>query len=299
MKYLFSVATFFAGLTLVAGSALAYVSPGKPTGYVNDYTGTLSMQTKSDLENLLKNFQASGTGEISVVIIPTLAGDSIEEYSIQLAREWGIGQKGKDNGALLLIAKDDRELRIEVGYGFEGVLTDAKSSRIINEVITPRFKEGDYNSGVSNGVKEIVGLLNPQVTGGTQTVDYSAPAPTTSGTNDITGFVFFGFMVLMWTGSMLARSKSWWAGGVIGGVFGLIVSLFIGFMFAGLIMTVILILLGLLIDYVISNAYQQSVASGTRPPWWTGGSGRGGGGGSSFGGFGGGGFGGGGASGRW
>jgi uncharacterized protein len=263
------------------------------------------VQTKTDLENLLKNFQASGTGEISVVIIPTLAGDSIEEYSIALAREWGIGQKGKDNGALLLIAKDDRELRIEVGYGFEGTLTDAKSSRIINEVITPRFKVGNYEVGVVDGVMEMVGLLNPELAGGKQSINYDAPAPTTSGMKDITGFVFWAFFILMpmgtWVVSALARSKSWWAGGIIGGVFGLIVSLFIGFMFAGLITTAVLVLLGLLFDYKISKGYQQSIVDGTRSPWWTGGSGGFGGGssGGGFGGFGGGGFGGGGASGRW
>lgn len=306
MKIFKLLTSVVVGLAVIAGSAFAYQSLGKPTGYVNDYTGTLSQKTKADLEELLTRFKASGKGEVSVVMISTLGGDSVENYSIELAREWGIGVKGKDNGALLLIAKDDRQLRIEVGYGFEGDLTDAKSSRIIRDVITPRFKEGNYDVGVMNGVKEILGVIDPTFVGGTQTVDYDAPDMTMTGGKDITGIVFWVFAILMavvmWVVSVLARSKSWWAGGIIGGIFGIIISLFVGFLFAGLITTIVLVLLGLLFDYTISKGYTESKATGTRPPWWTGGSSGGFGGGRSgggFGGFGGGSFGGGGSSGRW
>lgn len=302
MNFFKIILAVLVALALSFWNAFAYVSPGAPTGYVNDYTGTLSTQTKAELENLLKSFKESGAGEISVAMISSLGGDTIDNYALSLGREWGIGQKGKDNGALLLIAKDDRELRIEVGYGFEGVLTDIKSSRIIREVVTPRFKEGNYDAGVVNGVKEMVGLLNPTLAGGAQSIDYTkAPASNTKESN-INGFIFFGAMVMMWVTSVLARSKSWWAGGVIGGAFGLVVSSFTGFLFTGAIATGVLVFLGLLFDYFISRSYTKSVGDGTRPPWWTGGGGFGGGSsgaGSSFGGFGGGSFGGGGASGRW
>ena len=281
---------------LLAGSALAYVSPGMPTGYVNDYTGTLSQETKATLEGLLTDFQKSGAGELSVVIIPTLNGDSIEEYSITLAREWGIGQQGKNNGTLLLVAKDDRELRIEVGFGNEGTLTDIKSARIIRDIITPRFKEGDYEAGITNGVREIVGVLSPGFVGSTNTVSYS-PSSDIPLVPLLGGFAF----ACLWIASILARSKSWWMGGVIGGVIGIIVSVVFGFKNVGSVALVILVPIGLLFDYIVSKGYKESVSSGTTPPWWTGGGSSGGssGGSGGFGGFGGGSFGGGGSSGRW
>lgn len=303
MKILRLFAVAFVGLAMVTSSASAYMTLGKPAGYMNDYTGTLSSKTKADLEALLKSFKESGAGEISVAMISSLGGDSIENYSIEVAREWGVGVKGKDNGALLFVAKDDRELRIEVGYGFEGVLTDAKSSRIIRDVITPRFKEGNYDVGIENGVREIVGLLAPTLVGGARTIDYTT-APATS-SSDLSGsflpLLIFGFIFLQWFVAIFARSKSWWAGGIVGGIVGIGVSLFVGFLYAGAIVTVALVFLGLLFDYVISNKYSNSVSSGNKPPWWTGGGGSFGGGSSSggFGGFGGGSFGGGGASGRW
>lgn len=291
----------FVGMAVVTSGAFAYEQLGKPTGFVNDYTGTLSEKTKTDLEALLTSFRASGKGEVSVVMIGSLKGDSIENYALELGREWGVGAKGKDNGALLLIAKDDRELRIEVGYGLEGDLTDAKSSRIIRDVITPRFKEGNYDAGVANGVREILGVIDPTFAGATQTIDYTTPSATNSGSIDI-GWIFALFPIaLVWIVSMLARSKSWYAGGIIGGVLGIVVSLFIGLFYGGIIAIVFLTLLGLVFDYAISKGYRESTASGTRPPWWTGGGGSFGGrsSGGGFGGFGGGSFGGGGASGKW
>lgn len=295
---------FVFGLACIATSAFAYVSPGRPTGYVNDYTGTLSTETKTSLEDLLKMFQASGKGEVSVVVISTLGGDAIENYSIALAREWQIGVKGKDNGALLLIAKDDHQLRIEVGYGFEGMLTDAKSSRIIHDVITPRFKEGNYDAGVTDGVKEIVGLLDPTFAGGTQTVDYTAPqiANNTTSPSSIFPLIIFGFIFLRWIALILGSSKSWWFGGVLGaGVGGFVAwtHLFgLAFPFGWVVISV-LTLAGLLFDFVVSRAYGSSVAGGNTPPWWLGGGSSGGSSGGGFGGFGGGSFGGGGSSGRW
>lgn len=290
----------FVGLAVVTSGASAYQSLGKPTGYVNDYTRTLSEKTKTDLEELLKSFKTSGRGEVSVVIIGGLNGDSIENYALELGREWGIGAKGKDSGVLLLIAKDERELRIEVGYGFEGDLTDAKSSRIIRDVITPRFKEGNYDAGVSNGVREILGVIDPTFAGATQTIDYTT-LPVANGNSVDLSWIFVLFPVaIVWVVSMLARSKSWYAGGIIGGVLGLIVSLFIGLFYGGIIAIVFLTLLGLAFDYAISKGYRESTAGGTRPPWWTGGGSSGGGSsGGGFGGFGGGSFGGGGASGKW
>lgn len=289
----------FIGLVVATSSAFAYEQFGKPTGFVNDYTETLSAETKTTLEGLLTRFQASGKGEVAVVIISTLRGDTIEDYSLQLAREWEIGVKGKDNGVLLFIAKDDRELRIEVGYGFEGVLTDAKSSRIIRDIITPRFKEGNYDAGVVNGVKEILGVVEPTFEGGAQTLDYSVE-PTHSPINIelVALALYFTGSIFVAIASILGRSKSWWLGGIFGIIIGAIISTVFGFLYVGIIAMAILVPLGFLFDYVVSMGYANSIANGTRPPWWTGG-GSSGGRSGGFGGFGGGSFGGGGASGRW
>lgn len=270
------------------GSALAYISPGKPVGHINDYTGTLSEDTKTRLEAFLYDLKNAGKSEVAVAIVPTLAGDSIEEYSVTLAREWGIGSRESSNGVLLLVVKDDRELRIEVGYGLEGDLTDLKSHRIIDEVIIPRFKEGDYDGGVEDGVREIVGVIAPGFVGSTQKVDYSTD-PTSQGF-DIAPFILIGFFIIS---AVLGSSKSWWGGGVLGGAFGLVAALFIGFWYWGLVVMVGLVLLGLIFDYLVS----RGGSGGARPPWFTGGSSGSSSGG--FGGFGGGSFGGGGSSGKW
>lgn len=299
MKHLLFLAVSLS-IAFTASCAFAYTSPGKPTGHVNDYTGTLNAETKTNLEGLLTRFQASEKGEVAVAIVSTLSGDVIENYSVALAREWGIGAKGKDNGVLLLVVKDDRELRIEVGYGFEGILTDAKSSRIIREVITPRFKAGQYDEGVSDGVKAIIGALDPTFDGGFSLAD-APPVNTTqfsaSNLPVVVLFLYFAASILSLVASILGRSKSWWLGGVLGAALGG----YISFAFVmNFIPVVALTLIGLFFDFVVSRGYQNSVEKGTRPPWWTGGSGGFGGGGSSgFGGFSGGSFGGGGSSGRW
>ena len=292
---------FVFSVACIASSAFAYVSPGKPTGYVSDYTETLSSKTKADLESLLTTFKERGMGEVAVVMVPTLGNDSIENYSLELAREWGIGVKGKDNGVLLLIAKNDHQLRIEVGYGFEGTLTDAKSSRIIREMITPRFKTGQYDDGVSDGVKGILGAIDPTFEGGVSLPDMpDASMNTTKSSIDFPAVIvilYFVASIISLIASILGRSKSWWLGGVLGAGVGGIIS----YIFAMSILPVVaLALVGLFFDFIVSRGYQNSIANGTRPPWWTGGSGGFGGGSSGgFGGFGGGSFGGGGSSGRW
>lgn len=289
----------------ITDTAFAYVSPGSPTGYVNDYSGVLSTKTKQGTETLLSSFKETGKAEVSVVVIPSLGGESIENYALNLGREWGIGAKGKDNGVLLLIAKDDRELRIEVGYGLEGELTDAKSSRIIRDIITPRFKEGNYDAGVINGVREIIGVIDPTFSGVTQTIVY--PSGANGFPQSIVGkytflvllLPFLFFLVLQWFVSILGRTKSWWLGGLLGFIVG-------GFLFLKFVTPLALIFfltfIGLFFDFVVSRSYQKNMANGTQPPWWTGGGSSGGGsslGKSSGGGFSGGSFGGGGASGKW
>lgn len=146
----------FVALLLAAGSALATAAPPKPRGYVNDSAGLLSAQARQTLEQYLAGFERSDSTQIVVLTVSSLAGEDPEGYAIRVAQAWGVGQKGKDNGALLLIAKEERAVRIEVGYGLEDRLTDLLAGRIIDQEIVPRFKAGDFDGGVMAGVKAMV-----------------------------------------------------------------------------------------------------------------------------------------------
>ncbi|MGH8737364.1 MAG: TPM domain-containing protein, partial [Burkholderiales bacterium] len=127
---------------------------------VTDLTGTLSAQQKSALESRLAAFEAKKGSQIAVLMVPTTKPETIEQYSIRVAEQWKLGRKGVDDGVLLVVAKDDHALRIEVGYGLEGVIPDAIAWRVINEIIVPRFRAGDYAGGVDAGVEALMGLVH-------------------------------------------------------------------------------------------------------------------------------------------
>jgi uncharacterized protein len=120
---------------------------------VNDYAGLLSPGTRQELERFLAAFQRSDSTQIAILTIPSLEGEDLEGYSVRVAASWGVGQQGKDNGALLLVAKEERAVRIEVGYGLEDRLTDLLAGRIVDQEIVPRFKTGDFDGGVKAGVQ--------------------------------------------------------------------------------------------------------------------------------------------------
>jgi len=128
----------------------------KLTGRVVDNAGILSLKTKEKLTKILKNFETKTTDQIVVVTLKSLQGTSISDFGYQLGRYWGIGQKSKNNGVLLIIAPNEKKVRIEVGYGLEGTLTDAISSVIIHRKIIPYFKKGDFDKGVMEGTKAIL-----------------------------------------------------------------------------------------------------------------------------------------------
>lgn len=127
---------------------------------VTDLTGTLSGAEKQALEAKLADWEARTSNQLAILIVPTTRPEPIEAYSIRVAEAWKIGQKGNDNGALLLIAKDDKQMRIEVGYGLEGVLTDITSHRIITETIAPLFSKGQFAAGLNAGVDRIVSVVS-------------------------------------------------------------------------------------------------------------------------------------------
>ncbi|SAL83835.1 lipoprotein [Caballeronia choica] len=130
------------------------------TARVTDETATLTAEQRASLEQTLQNFEAKNGSQISVLIVPTTQPESIEQYSMRVVEQWKLGRVRVDDGALLIVAKNDRALRIEVGYGLEGALNDAISSRIINEVIVPRFKQDDFYGGLTAGVSSMMNVIN-------------------------------------------------------------------------------------------------------------------------------------------
>ncbi|MBN1957529.1 MAG: TPM domain-containing protein [Desulfuromonadales bacterium] len=139
-------------LILVFAAPVASLEVPRPTGYVNDKAHLLSQTVELKLEQFLREFENSDSTQITVLTIPTLDGETLEDYTLKVFEDWKIGQLDKDNGALLLIAKTERKIRIEVGYGLEGRLTDLLAGRIIDREISPKFKQGDYDGGIISGV---------------------------------------------------------------------------------------------------------------------------------------------------
>ena len=147
-------------LVCLATMVLADVAVPQLTGRVVDQTGTLSSSDIAGLTQKLKDLETRKGSQVAVLIVPTTQPETIEQFSIRVAETWKIGRKKVDDGALLVIAKTDRKLRIEVGYGLEGSLTDVTARRIIDEVITPKFRQGDFAGGIDAGVDRIIGVIN-------------------------------------------------------------------------------------------------------------------------------------------
>lgn len=280
---------------LISPSVAALDVPQRPTDIpIVDQTNTLTAEQKTALAGQIADERAKSGNQIAIVIVPSLQDESLEEYSLAIARDWGIGTGENNNGVLLVIAKDDRLLRIEVGTGLEGVLTDVQSGRIIRNDIAPPFKEGKYYEGVQAGLTSIIAAIHGEYT--------AASTEGKSGSFPWESVLILGIVVLSWLGSILARTKSWWGGGVVGGLAGGAAGFFTGSLIIGLIGVGALAVIGLIFDKVVSANYQSHAGRGVKPSWWAGGGFLGGGGGSGgggFGGFGGGGFGGGGSSGSW
>ena len=148
-------------LVLLPAAVWAQSTPEFPelTGRVVDQAGILSPEVEARLGKMLQAHEQASTEQVVVVTLPNLQGFPIEDFGYQLGRHWGIGQEGEDNGALLIVAKEERKIRIEVGYGLEGRLTDADSSVIINRIITPAFRQGDFQAGIFNGAAAMIQVL--------------------------------------------------------------------------------------------------------------------------------------------
>ena len=261
---------------------------------VTDLTGTLTADERAQLEAKLAQFESRKGAQIAVLVVPTTRPEEIEQYSIRVVDAWKLGREKPDDGALLLVAKDDRVMRIEVGRGLEGALTDLASKRIIADTITPYFRQGDFAGGIDAGVDQMIQVVDgeplpepdPQWAGGPERLAGNLPF--------LLGLIFVGSMVLR---SLLGRALgsvatgaatgtfAWWMTQVLGlsvgiGIFALFVSLMLGFGRGG------------------GRWSSRPGHGGWSPGGWGGGGFGSGGGGGGFGG-GGGSFGGGGASGRW
>ncbi len=263
-----------------------------PQGYVSDFANILGANERTNLEASLRQLEENTGHELAVVTVESLEGQTIEGYAVELFEEWRIGKTDQDNGVLLLVAPNEREVRIEVGYGLEPILTDSASYWIIQGVILPPFRDGNYFGGIDAGVETIRRTLTGEVVPGSLEDNLDSASDTFP--FNIWNWLFLPFMYLV---SFLGRSKSWWLGGIAGGAVGLL----LWWVYAVPVLLIpFLILLGLLFDYTASQSYRGR-RSGSKGSWWTSG-GHGsswGGGGGGFGGFGGGSSGGGGASGRW
>ena len=154
--------------------AAAEVIPPAPEHYFNDYANVISPATASRLDRTLEDFEKQTSSQILVVVYPKMQSDSsIEDYTVRVARAWKVGQKVKNNGAVLFVFVQDRKLFIQVGYGLEGVLPDARCKQIIENEITPRFKQGDYDGGLTAGVAAMIAAAKGEYVGTGQTVNQS------------------------------------------------------------------------------------------------------------------------------
>jgi uncharacterized protein len=241
---------------------------------VTDLTGTLTADQQAGIESRLAAFEQKKGSQIALLIVPSTQPEDIAQYSIRVVEQWKLGRKGVDDGVLLLVAKNDRTVRIEVGYGLEGALNDATCKRIIEEFIVPKFKQGDFHGGLTAGLDRIIGVIDGE--------PLPAAKPHKNTGNLEQYFTVLVFVALIVGGILRAVFGDFLGGVLNGGLIGVIV----WFLGAGLLFA---LLLGFVAFIATVSGLSGMLASGGF------GGGRGGGGFSG----GGGGFGGGGASGRW
>ena len=297
-------ASLLALLVCWAFAAFADVAVPPLSGRVVDQTGTLSSSDVASLTQTLKALELRKGSQVAVLIVPTTQPETIEQYSIRVAEAWKIGRKKIDDGALLVIAKNDRKLRIEVGYGLEGALNDVTAKRIIDEIITPKFRNGDFAGGISAGVDRIIRVIDGEP------LPAPAPAPRQQPDSDSALYQFlnplnpFTIIFILLLGGAFRRLFGRLFGSLAsGGLIGLLV----WFVFGSLILSALAGIVASVFTMFSDTITAPSPAGHGRGGGWSSGGSSGsswsGGGSSSSdsGGFSGGGgsFGGGGASGSW
>ena len=294
-------ALLFAFLLCWPFAAAADVAVPPLSGRVVDQTGTLSASDAAALTQRLKDLESRKGSQVAVLIVPTTQPETIEQFSIRAAEAWKIGRKKIDDGALLVVAKDDHKLRIEVGYGLEGALTDVTARRIIDEIIVPRFRSDDFAGGISAGVDRIIRIIDGE--------PLPAPKPEAShsvDSSDLLNFFFpFGFLAYAAIAAIMRGLMGRLLGsGVTAGVVGAIVWFLLGSIVVSGILGVAAFFLTMFGDSILAASQAASRSAGRGGGGWSSGSSGSSwssGSSSSDSGFSGGGgsFGGGGASGSW
>ena len=153
------IKTYLTGIAFLLVSVAAAIEVPYLSARLNDYAGLLSGDNLQHISQLLKAHEDSTTNQVAVLTIVSLEGNNIEDYAYKVFNQWKLGQKEYNNGVLILVVRDDRQMRIEVGTGLEGILTDLMSSRIIHQIMIPYFRDEDYDNGISEGVKAVISLL--------------------------------------------------------------------------------------------------------------------------------------------
>ena len=291
-----SLAPMFVGLLALAvgprpeAGAQSQVPVPRLERRVTDLTGTLSVDERAALEAKLAAFEARKGSQIAVLFVPTTGPETIEQYAIRVAEEWRLGREGVDDGALLLVARDDRALRIEVGYGLEGAMPDAIANRIVEDIVVPRFRLGEFDAGVSAGVDAMIRVIDGEPLPG---ADPPASWPSDGSGEGLGGLFVIGLMLVMVVGSVLrALFGRFPAALLTGGLTGAIVWVVLASALAAGVVGILAFVFTLL------GGMPGQRRGGYRRGGWGGWSAMGGGGRGGWSG-GGGGFGGGGASGRW
>lgn len=292
----------FALLAVCCTLSVYAINFPKPSGYVVDAANIIEDSAQAALEKKLSDFEKQTFVEISVATVPSLEGESVEIYAVQLFKEWGIGKKGKNNGVLLLVAPTERKMRIEVGYGLEGVLPDGLCGDIIREQLRPAFKEGRFEDGIADAADRMMKILQ----GDSEAAVYRSDADESYQDLPAWGAILF-FSVFVGLGFFMfgagLRSKTFFPivwGSFFGGL-PLLISLAV---VSGIGAKLILPVFGFLmtcLGWRVGKTGTYFRSSGSSDGWIMGGSSSSGGfgGGGGFGGFGGGSSGGGGASGGW
>lgn len=201
-----TIASLFIAMALCLSGTASYaqsVLVPNLTGRVVDLANMIDADDEAKLVVQLEAHENSTTNQIVVLTIPSLQGAALEEYSLNVARTWALGQKGKDNGVLFLIARDDRKLRIEVGYGLEGILTDAISSFILRQTVTRLFRQGMFSGGILAGTGQIIDVLESDDAALKEWQDRSQPKDNSS-EPEWPMFVFIGLWLMIFFGGFLS-----------------------------------------------------------------------------------------------
>lgn len=250
------------------------------TNHVNDFANVLTAYEEMLLNNKLQTLREKTGTEVAIVMVPDMSGDYIEHYAVKLFEKWQMGDKSKDTGLLVLIAVEERKIRFEVGYGLEPVITDGVSKEIIDTYISPNFKNQKFFQGLDSAMDKVSTLLNG---GG----EYDSSADQTKRTDNLLKgkfwnffgnfffvIIFFGYALISWIIAVLARTKSWWLGGVLGGGAGILVIVVFGTAIIFLEIFLGLIVFGFILDFFVSKNYKEHKNNFDiidPPSWWAGG----------------------------